>query len=180
MLSSFLQSSKKSVLLGAGGLVVVIALIDWRAINELPLGFLYLLPMLMVGRVLNPRQIAAVAALCTLLAEIFDEFVWNFRTGAPRDVLYFSAFLCTGLFVCEINRSRRTIIEHLHEIEKQRDARRDAEEQLMVLIESSPAAIITADSTGCILMANEAAHRMLVLQPNTLTGNGSTTTSPHS
>jgi two-component system sensor kinase FixL len=170
MLSSIFQSSKKSVLLGAGALIIAIALADWRAINELPLGFLYLLPMLMVGRVLNPRQIAAAAALCTFLAEVFDEFVWSSRTGVPRDVLYFSAFLCAGLFVCEINRSRRTIIEHLHEIERQRDARRDAEDQLTVLIESSPAAIITADSTGCIIMANEAAHRMLALQPHTLTG----------
>lgn len=170
MFSTLFQSSKKSVLLGAGMLIVVIALIDWRAINELPLGFLYLLPMLMVGRVLNPWQIAAVAALCTFLTEVFDEFVWRFRTGMPRDVLYFSAFLCAGLFVCEINRSRRMAIEHLHEIEKQRDARRDAEEQLKVLIESSPASIITTDSVGCIIMANEAAHRMLALQPDTLKG----------
>lgn len=170
MFSSLFRGSKKSVLLGTSALIVVIALIDWRAINELPLGFLYLLPMLMVGRILNPWQIAAVAALCTFLTEVFDEFVWSFRTGIPRDVLYFSAFLCAGLFVCEINRSRRMAVEHLHEIERQRDARRDAEEQLKVLIESSPAAIITTDSTGCILMANEAAHRMLDLQPDTLQG----------
>ena len=170
MFPSLFQGSKKSVLLSASVLIVVIALIDWRAINELPLGFLYLLPMLMVGRVLNPLQIGAVAALCTFLAEMFDEFVWRPRTGIPRDVLYFSAFLCTGLFVYEINQSRRRAIASLHEIERQSDARRDAEEQLKVLIESSPAAIITADSTGCILMANEAAHRMLVLQPDALPG----------
>ncbi len=62
------------------------------------------------------------------------------------------------------------VIEHLQEIEKQRDARREAEEQLKVLIESSPAAIITADSDGCVLMANEAAHRMLVMESATLSG----------
>ena len=169
MLSSLFRSSKTSVLIGAGALIVLIALIDWHAINELPLGFLYLLPMLLVGWVLAPWQIAAVAVLCTALTEFFDEFVWNLRTGAPRDILYFSAFLCTGLFVCEMNRSRRIAIEHLREIERQRDARRDAEEQLKVLIESSPAAIITADATGCILMANEAAHRMLTM-PGALAG----------
>jgi C4-dicarboxylate-specific signal transduction histidine kinase len=63
-----------------------------------------------------------------------------------------------------VNRNRQIDIEHIHVIEKQRDARREAEEQLNVLIESSPAAIITADSNGCILMANEAAHRMLALE----------------
>ena len=170
MFSSLFQGSKKSVLLSAGMIILVIALIDWRAINDLPLGFLYLLPMLMVGRILNSWQIGFVAALCTFLTEIFDEFVWSFRTGIPRDVLYFSAFLCAGLFVCEINRGRRAAIEHLHEIERQRDARRDAENQLKVLVESSPAAIITTDSTGCILMANEAAHRMLAIPPTALQG----------
>lgn len=170
MLSSVFQGSKKSVLISTSVLVFLIALADWRAINELPLGFLYLLPMLMVGRILNPWQIALVAALCTFLTEIFDEFIWSFRTGVPRDILYFSGFFCAGLFVCEINRSRRMAIEHLHEIERQRDARRDAEDQLKVLVESSPAAIVTTDSTGCILMANEAAHRMLALQPGGLPG----------
>jgi two-component system sensor kinase FixL len=89
MLSSLFRSSKTSVLIGAGALIVLIALIDWHAINELPLGFLYLLPMLLVGWVLAPWQIAAVAVLCTALTEFFDEFVWNLRTGAPRDILYF-------------------------------------------------------------------------------------------
>ena len=151
-------------------MIVAIALIDWRASNELPLGFLYLLPMLMVGRVLKPWQIASIAALCTFLAERFDEFIWNFRAGLPRDVLYFSAFLCAGLFVYAINQSRRQAVEALKEIEKQSEARLDAEEQLRVLVNNSPAAIITADSSGCVLMANEAAHRMLALQPDTLAG----------
>lgn len=170
MPSSPLQSSKKNALFRAAILTSAVALIDWRTSNELPLGFLYLLPMLVVGRALDPWQIAIIAALCTFLAEAFDSFVWNLRIGITRDILYFFAFLCTGLFVCEINRSRRRAIENLHEIEIERDARRDAEEQLKALIESSPAAIITADSAGCILMANEAAHRMLALRPDTLHG----------
>jgi two-component system, LuxR family, sensor kinase FixL len=170
MLSPLLRGSKRSVLFRAGFLIAAIALIDWRLANDLPLGFLYLLPMLMVGRILRPWQIAGVAVLCTVVTENFDQFVWSIRVGMPRDVLYFAAFFCVGLFVYEVNRNRQIVIEHLHEIEKQRDARREAEEQLKVLIESSPAAIITADSNGCILMANEAAHRMLALESATLPG----------
>jgi two-component system sensor kinase FixL len=170
MLSPLLRGSRKSVLFRAGFLITSIAVIDWRLINDLPLGFLYLLPMLMVGRVLRPWQIAGVAVLCTVVTENFDQFVWTFRVGMPRDVLYFAAFFCVGLFVYEVNRNRQVVIEHLREIEKQRDARREAEEQLKVLIESSPAAIVTADSNGCILMANEAAHRMLAVESATLPG----------
>jgi two-component system, LuxR family, sensor kinase FixL len=170
MLSIFSQGSKKSALFRTGLLTLVIAFVDWQASNELPLGFLYLIPMLIVGRILKPWQFAGVAVLCTFLTEIFDPFIWNFRTGMTRDVLYFTAFFCVGLFVYEINRNRRVAIRHLHEIEMQRDARRDVEEQLHVLIESSPAAVITADAEGCILMANDAAHRMLALKPATLPG----------
>jgi two-component system sensor kinase FixL len=170
MLSPLLRGSKRSVLFRAGLLIAAIALIDWRLANDLPLGFLYLLPMLMVGRVLRPWQIAGVAVLCTVVTENFDQFVWSLRIGMPRDVLYFAAFFCVGLFVYEVNRNRQVVVEHLHEIERQRDARREAEEQLKVLIESSPAAIITADSDGCVLMANEAAHRMLALESATLPG----------
>jgi two-component system, LuxR family, sensor kinase FixL len=170
MFSPFLQGDRTSTLFRAGLLIVVIAFFDSRLASELPLGFLYLLPMLMAGRVLNPWQIAVVAGLCTFLAERFDAFVWNLRTGIPRDVLYFAAFFCVGMFVCEVNRGRRIATQHLHEIERQRDARREAEEQLRVIIDSSPAAIITTDSDGCVLMANEAAHRMLAIAGGSLPG----------
>ena len=93
----------------AGLLIPAIALIDWRTVNELPLGFLYLLPMLMVGRVLSPWQIAGAAALCTVLTEFFDAFVWNLRTGMPRDVLYFVAFFSVGLFVYEV-KDRKSVV----------------------------------------------------------------------
>jgi two-component system sensor kinase FixL len=170
MLSLLFEGSKKSVLIRTSLLIAAIAFLDSRLVNELPLGFLYLLPMLMVGRVLNPWPIAAVAVLCTLLTELFDAFAWNLRAGLPRDILCFAAFFCVGLFVCEVNRNRQIVVRHLHEIEEQRDARRDAEEQLRVLIESSPAAIVTTDSDGCVLMANEAAHRMLTLPSGSLPG----------
>jgi len=170
MFSSLLGGRKRSVLLRSALLIGAIGLFDWRAMDELPLGFLYLLPMLMVGRVLRPAQIAGVAVLCTVLAEVFDPFKWSLTGGIPRDVLYFSSFFCVGLFVFEVTKNRQVVLRHLEEIERQSDARRDAEEQLKVLIESSPAAIITTDTEGCVLQANEAAHRMLAVDPAQLAG----------
>jgi two-component system, LuxR family, sensor kinase FixL len=170
MFSSLLGGSAKSVVIRAGLLIAAIAVLDWLLVNEMPLGFLYILPMLMVGRVLRPWQIAGVALLCTVLAELFDQFTWRIVAGVPRDTLYFSSFLCVGLFVYEVSKNRQIVLGHLHEIERQSEARREAEEQLKVLIESSPAAIITTDTAGSILQANEAAHRLLALPPNTLPG----------
>jgi two-component system sensor kinase FixL len=170
MLFSLFSGSKRATLGWATALIVLIAVVDWRVVEDVPLGFLYLLPMLMLGKVLEPWQTGVVAGVCTYLTEEFDQYTWNLRTGLPRDVLYFMAFFSIGVFVHEMNRNRQIILGQLHEIEKQRDARRGAEEQLTVLIESSPAAIITADSDGTVLMANEAAHRLLGLKVPALLG----------
>jgi PAS domain S-box-containing protein len=170
MFLSLSRGSKIATLLSAGLLIGLIALVDWRVVEDVPLGFLYLLPMLMLGKVLKPWQTGLAAGTCTYLTEEFDQFAWNLRTGLPRDVLYFVAFFSIGVFVYEMNRNRQIIMRQLHEIEMQRDARREAEEQLKVLIESSPAAIITADSEGSVLMANEAAHRMLGVAVPSLLG----------
>ena len=148
MFGALLKGTKRSVLLRAGALIAAIALLDWRVIAQVPLGFLYLIPMLMVGSVLERLPIVAIASVCTLLAEVFGDLDWNVRTGTSRDLLYFAAFVGTGFFIREVNNSRRTTLEHLHEIERERDARREAEEQLRILIESSPVATLPSRAPG--------------------------------
>jgi len=170
MYAAIFRGDKRAILLRAAGVIAAIALLDWRIVGEIPLGFLYLLPMLMVGSVLEPWQIGSVAALCTFLAEVFDDLRWNPPAGISRDVLYFAAFFGAGLFVREVNRNRSAALLHLEEIEQQSEARREAEGQLRMLIESSPAAIFTADAGGTVLMANEAAHRLLDLPSDSLPG----------
>jgi PAS domain S-box-containing protein len=170
MFGALLKGTRRSVLLRAAATIAAIALLDWRVIAEIPLGFLYLIPMVMVGSVVGRFSIVAVAALCTFLAEVFSDLAWNLRTGTSRDVLYFVAFVGTGFFIREVDNNRKVTLEHLHEIESERDARREAEEQLKILIESSPIAILTADEDGCVLMANEAAHRMLGVPQGELPG----------
>ena len=56
------------------------------------------------------------------------------------------------------------------EIEAESQARLDAEEQIKVLIESSPAAIFMLDAGGKVLVANEAAHQLLGFRPDELRG----------
>jgi two-component system sensor kinase FixL len=170
MLSFFLRGGTRSVLLKAGALIAVIAFADWRADKDVTLGFLYLFPMLMVGSVLKRWQIGIVAAICTLLAEVFDSFDWRPSAGIPRDILIFSAFLGMGLFVYEVVRSRQAALTHLKQIESESEARRAAEEQLKVLVDSSPVAIFTADANGTVLQGNDAAHRLFALPPGSLPG----------
>src|SRR5262245_24074468 len=115
MLFFLLGGTPKAVLLRAGLMIALIAAADWRVEGNVPLGFLYLFPMLLVGSVLSRWQIAGVAALCTFLTEIFDSFQWLPGSGVPRDILIFSAFLGMGLFVYELVRSRQTALQHLQQ-----------------------------------------------------------------
>lgn len=159
----FLRGGTAAVLLRAGFMIALIALADWRIEGNIPLGFLYLFPMLLVGSVLRHWQIALVAVLCTCLTEAFDSFEWLPGPGIPRDILVFAAFVCMGLFVYEVVRNRETALQHMQQIE-------DAEEQLKVLVESSPAAIFTTDAEGRVLLANDAAHRLFALPSGALSG----------
>src|SRR5262249_36514415 len=72
----FFEGSRSNVLAWAGICIAAIALVDWRLEVNISFGFLYLLPMLMLGGSLTLAQIAGVAALCTGLTEAFDPFPW--------------------------------------------------------------------------------------------------------
>ncbi len=168
--SMFVWGTRRTSLPIATLMIALIAVIDAHVAADLPLGFLYLAPMLVVGAALSRWEIGASAAICALLAEYFDEFPWGPNTGLPRDLLYFAAFFCMGLFMHEVTRSRRLSARHMWLIEAEMTARRDAEEQLKVLVDSSPAAIITTSSDGSILLANDAANRLFGLEPGTLPG----------
>ena len=170
MLALLVRGTRGSVLLRAGAMIAIIALVDWRIEGNIPLGFLYLFPMLLAGSVLKREQIALTALLCTVLTELFDSFDWFVPSAVPRDILIFSAFLGMGLFVYEVGRSRQLEAKHLEEIEREARARADAEEQLKVLVDSSPAAVLTATSEGHILIANEAAHRLFAVPSGILPG----------
>ena len=154
----------------AAVLIAVIALVDWRVETNVSLGFLYLFPMLMVGVSLNRWQIGIAAALCTFLVEEFDPFPFAPSESIPRMILVFAAFFGAGLFVFESNKNRALTQKHVADLENEMELRRDAEEQLRVLIESSPAAIFTLDSRGVVLIANESAHHLLEIGPGTLPG----------
>jgi len=170
MLSFLIRGTPRAVLARATVMTAAIAVTDWRIEGNIPLGFLYLFPMLLVGSVLNRWQIALWAGACTIFTELFDDFVWVFPRDVPRDILVFAAFLCMGLFVFEVGRSRQLALHHLEEIEHEAKARADAEEQLKILVESSPAAVFTASSDGRILIANAAAHRLFTVEAGQLPG----------
>ncbi len=47
-------------------------------------------------------------------------------------------------------RNRQMIVEHLRSLEREQAQRREAEEQVRVLVKSSPAGILTLDGKGVV------------------------------
>jgi PAS domain S-box-containing protein len=158
-LSIYTPANRRRLLILAGVIVAVVAAIDWWTKPYISLGFLYLFPIMIAGGFLSRSKIVTLAVLCAFLQEEFS----NLPEGDawPRLILSSAGFVGTGLFIFELLRNRRIVLDHLSEVEAQVQARREAEEQLQVLVESSPAAIVTLDTDGTILLANEAAQEML-------------------
>jgi PAS domain S-box-containing protein len=73
------------------------------------------------------------------------------------------AYGVIALFAVELAKNRREILRQLNEIRHQQGLRLDAEEQLRLLAESSPAAIFTLDAQARIVSANRATRELLGL-----------------
>lgn len=138
-------------------LIFSIAAADWATKPYLSLGFLYLFPIMLAGGFLPRLQIFGLSLFCAILHEVFSSFP---SPDMVRTAMVTVAFAGTGLFFSELVRNRQLVVLHLHELEEQVRFRRDAEDQLEMLIETSPAAIITMDSHGTITRANEAARQL--------------------
>jgi PAS domain S-box-containing protein len=123
---------------------------------------------MILGGFLSRTQILGVALVCAVLQEAFSNLPEN---EAVIRLLFSSAgFVGTGLFISELIHNRRIAMTHVEELEGQIKLREDAEEQLRSLVESSPAAIVTIDSGGSVLLANEAAQHLLACEGKPLQG----------
>jgi two-component system, LuxR family, sensor kinase FixL len=168
LLSIYAPVNRTRMLAIAGLLIAAIAAVDWWATHYISLGFLYLFPIIIVGGFLSRKWIVLVALLCAFLQEAFSNLP---ESEAVIRLLFSSAgFVGTGLFISEMIRNRRIVLKHSEELEDQVKLRQDAEQQLRSLIESSPAAIVTIDSDGNVLLANEAAQQLLAPDASPLQG----------
>jgi signal transduction histidine kinase len=158
MALGYLQRVPRALL--AGALIILIAIVDWRVQANIAFGFLYLLPILVMGTVLPLWGVMLTALICTILADMFDPFAFTFSIGLPQDILVFTSLAGTGLYSHEVARNREREKKHLMAVEIEAAARRTAEEQLEFLVETSPAAILTMGADHRILRANGAAHRL--------------------
>ncbi|PWU05187.1 MAG: hypothetical protein C5B51_15255, partial [Terriglobia bacterium] len=162
MLARLLKAGKRRILALTLLFLVLATVLDWATGNNVSLAALYIVPMMIAATVLRPHETAGLALVCSYLRSWFDV------PGSPLDLVLrylFAAlaYFVSGLFVTGLVRNHEQAIRHVRQIQTEQQRRREAEEQLRVLAESSPAAILTVDAAGTVLAANVAAHRLLLI-----------------
>jgi two-component system, LuxR family, sensor kinase FixL len=157
-----LKAGRTKVLAATAGLLVLVALSDWYVGNTVSLSVLYILPMILGAVILGPLETAGLALVCAFLRACFDV-----PSSRPEIALRFAfaslGYFSAGLFVIALIRNRELVVEHLARVQREQELRREAEEQLSVLVESSPAAILTLDERGLVLAANRAANTLFTI-----------------
>jgi PAS domain-containing protein len=141
------------LLLSALG-VLAIAALDWWTKPYFSLGFLYLFPIMLAAGFLPRWATIALGVGCALLSERFS----NLDPSDSTIRLAFEALALSGcgLFTSELLRNRRLNLA--------------AQERIRVLVETSPAAIVTIDEHGFIELANQAAVDLMVPRDAKLIG----------
>ena len=162
MIALLLRAGKIKILATTAILVALTALIDWAVGRNVSLAALYIVPMMLGAVVLGPAQIAVLAVLCSYLRSLFDTS-GSFAELILRFVFAVAAYFVSGLFVSGWVRNHELVRNHLIRMQVEQNLRHEAEEQLKVMAESSPAAILTVDGDGTVLAANAAANSLFMI-----------------
>ena len=146
--------SQTPVLLASGFILIAIAVVDWWTKPYFSLGFLYLFPIMLAAGYLPRWAIVLLGLACAVLSERFS----NLDPSDANIRLGFEALaLCgCGLLTSEVLRNRRLSLE--------------TQERIRILVETSPAAIVTVDHRGFIELANQAAAELMAPRDGQLIG----------
>ncbi len=168
LLNRFLSANPRFLLGSSVVLLALVTVLDYL-ILDVSLGVLYIMPMLAAAAVLTRWQSLGFALFLAILRSFFVQ-----ASSTPDALLRFLmgllAYAATGLFIGELVRNRRLILQHSVELEEQANLRREVESHLHALAESNPAAILTLDENGHILAANSATAGLFALPPSDLPG----------
>lgn len=161
-----LNASRTHLLVIVLASVPLIAFLDSRWVS-VSLSGLYILPMLLASIVLRPRTLLALACVCAVLRCLCDDSHYAFQYAIHFGTS-FATYILSGLFVMAVMRNRQMALAHVAEITQEQRLRNEAQERLRIMIESSPAAILTLDPQGIVLAANRAANVLFGLEGGSL------------
>lgn len=160
LLDSLFELPRSAALGCAAVLILVTLWADSMTRLSVSLGLLYMIPIVVGSLALRRWEILLLAAICGVLREHFGPNSWE-PLALARLASTLVTFGVIGLLVGELARNRRLQLGHVRALRDEIARRKEAEDELRMLVESSPAAIVTADSAGRIELANQAAHSVL-------------------
>ncbi|WP_211256104.1 PAS domain-containing sensor histidine kinase [Edaphobacter aggregans] len=164
-----LTASKPRMLLLGISIVAILVLLEWRYDFDFSLGILYVFPVMIAGSVLTRPQIVVAAVFCAYTRGLFTADETQLE-HTLRFVMATIAYTGCGLLIYQVTESRRVMLAHYARLRFEQSLRRNAQEQLRQLAESSPAAILTVGALGEILAANAAAEEIFAANGSGLTG----------
>src|SRR5689334_3830943 len=165
-----LKAGRRKILLVTASLVIVTSILDWAVGRNVSLEALYILPMMLGAIVFSPLGTLLLALCCSSLQSYFDSAASPVELTL-RFVFASLAYFLSGLFVTVLVRNHQLTVQHLARVQREQALRREAEEQLRLLAESSPAAILTTDGKGTVLACNRAADTLFsVAEGETMRG----------
>ncbi|MBM3773502.1 MAG: HAMP domain-containing histidine kinase [Acidimicrobiia bacterium] len=150
-------------------LVGALAMLEWHYGFDFSLGILYVIPVVLASAALNRWQIVAFGVFAAVARTPFTPAASQLE-ALLKFAMATIAYTCTGLLLVEMSNSRRRLLELYAKVQLEQDLRRRAQEQLRILAESSPAAIVTLDAQAHVLAANRAADEMLAVPAGALVG----------
>ena len=130
------QRKRTAVLFLSAALIVAIALVDWWTKQYLALGFLYLFPVILSAGFIPRWAVVMLGLACAALSDLFS----SLDKSLIRPGFEALAIIGVGLFVAELVRNRRLSLE--------------SQQRFRILVETSPAAIVTIDENGFVELAN--------------------------
>lgn len=169
LLDTLLELPRSRVFAIVLAVISILVLADSATEQNVSLGIFYMIPVALAALVFGRLEILAVALGGSLLREHFGPYSWE-PHAVTRLISTFVTFSMVGLLLGEIARNRRMQLSFLRDIRAESLRRKTAEEQMRMLVETSPAAILTADAEGRIDLANKAAHSVLGLSAGRLRG----------
>jgi two-component system sensor kinase FixL len=148
------RQNRTPILLTSAVIVLILAVVDWLTKPYFSIGFLYLFPIMLAAGYLPRWAILLLSLACAVLSEVFSSL--DPAGQSVRLVFVTLAIAGCGMFVGELVRNRRLTSE--------------ANERLRILVETSPAAILTIGEKGFIEVANRAAVELIAPRDGVLVG----------
>jgi signal transduction histidine kinase len=117
------RSNRRRVVAAAATMMAFIAFVNLALVHTVALGYLYIIPLVVVAGFLKRWQIVVLALASTVLWEASIQAPWS-GDYLARTILVATAFAGAALFVKELARNQQLALERVDELKARQDLER--------------------------------------------------------